>query len=141
MDKCPKCGAEARDHRDNTQMFECESYFWAGALRESEQCLRNQLASANATIDRLPKCWRLVDGKLVQDCPVAPGMEVYLPNGGPRPGEVDYVGESGVLLVNDDIAWPPSPDGESDGWSVRKADSLCSTHAAAEAANAKEGGE
>lgn len=31
-----------------------------------------------AIVDKLPKCWRLVDGKLVQDCPVGTGMELFV---------------------------------------------------------------
>jgi hypothetical protein len=28
-------------------------------------------------VDALPKCWRLVDGKLSQTCPIVPGMELW----------------------------------------------------------------
>ena len=31
-----------------------------------------------AIVDKLPKCWRLKDGKLVQDVPVVPGMDVWI---------------------------------------------------------------
>ena len=32
-----------------------------------------------AIVDKLPKCWRLNDaGELVQDCPVVPGMKVWV---------------------------------------------------------------
>ena len=45
--------------------------------------LESQLATAQATIDKLPKCWRLNEaGELVQDCPVVPGMELHTPDGG-----------------------------------------------------------
>lgn len=43
------------------------------------------LAKMDATItaqreilDKLPKCWQLTAGKLVQDCPVVPGMAVWV---------------------------------------------------------------
>ena len=39
--------------------------------------LKAQLTQRDAVIDKLPKCWRLVDGALVKDCPVVPGMEVW----------------------------------------------------------------
>lgn len=30
-----------------------------------------------AIVDKLPQCWRLVDGQLVQDVPVLPGMTLW----------------------------------------------------------------
>lgn len=34
------------------------------------------------TCDRLPKCGRLVDGKLVFDVPMLPGMAIWIPGYG-----------------------------------------------------------
>lgn len=34
-------------------------------------------AELQAIVDKLPKCWQLVDGKLEQTCPVVPGMDVW----------------------------------------------------------------
>lgn len=45
--------------------------------------LRARLAELEAVVATLPKCWRLVDGKLVCDKPVTPRMEVWFWNGFP----------------------------------------------------------
>lgn len=57
MNTCPKCGAKriADVGRDGYELFECLSHIYKAGqpLRESDQCLRNQLAAANAEIERL----------------------------------------------------------------------------------------
>ncbi len=40
------------------------------------ECL-DEIESLQAVVKQLPKCWRLVDGKRVQDVPVVPGGKVY----------------------------------------------------------------
>ena len=37
------------------------------------ELLKSQLARLQSIVDKLSKCWRLVDGVLVQDCPVVIG--------------------------------------------------------------------
>lgn len=39
----------------------------------------DELTRLRAIVAALPKCYRLVDGKPVQDCAVVPGMMVYHP--------------------------------------------------------------
>ena len=54
---------------------------WFDKREELAHCAFDAAASgleaAEAIVDALPKCWRLVDGELVQDCPVVPGMRVW----------------------------------------------------------------
>ncbi len=40
-----------------------------------------------AIVDKIPTCWGLTDGKLLQDVPVVPGMTVYYEIGGTIKGE------------------------------------------------------
>ncbi len=37
----------------------------------------DEIERLQATVDKLPKCWRLLDGKLVQDVSVTPGMTIW----------------------------------------------------------------
>ena len=72
--------------------------------------LRAELATAckkieqlQEIVDKLPKCWRLVDGELVQDVPVVPGMAVHYIDyrqGGDRviPRTVQGVDETGWCI-------------------------------------------
>ena len=67
--------------------------------------LKAQLAEAQAVVEKLPKCWRLVDGEPVQDCPVIPWrqelfwyMDAY---GHPTSGHVRAVGINEVLMGQD----------------------------------------
>lgn len=39
--------------------------------------LHERITEQRETLDKLPKCWRLVAGKLVQDCVIVPGMDVW----------------------------------------------------------------
>jgi hypothetical protein len=64
-ERCPKCGAEKspRPLPDGKVGYECGSFVFtkawehvgvkAGYVSESDHCLRNQLAAANAKIERL----------------------------------------------------------------------------------------
>ena len=38
----------------------------------------DEIESQCKILDKLPKCWRFVAGKLVQDCPVVPGGTYYV---------------------------------------------------------------
>lgn len=61
----------------------------AAALHEVE----DQRDALQAVVDKLPKCWRLnEDGKLVQDCPVVPDMQLWRMSG---PGGV--IGEARTI--------------------------------------------
>lgn len=42
--------------------------------------LESEVETQHEILDKLPKCWRLVAGKLVQDWLVVPGMRVHYPN-------------------------------------------------------------
>lgn len=39
---------------------------------------QREMAALRAVVSQLPKCWRVVDGKLAQDVPVVPGMDAWL---------------------------------------------------------------
>lgn len=41
-----------------------------------------EIKHLRSIVDTLPQCYRLVDGKPVQDCPMTPGMEVWVPGTG-----------------------------------------------------------
>ena len=49
-DKCPECGAA---RCPASYEYECDSYWQGNLLVESIDCLRRQLAQAQAVIDRL----------------------------------------------------------------------------------------
>lgn len=55
MTNCPKCGAEGILDRSCMvdERYDCGSFLSDSKFKESEQCLRNQLANANAEIERL----------------------------------------------------------------------------------------
>lgn len=59
MANCKKCGTTWLDVRDAGPCPNCE------------------LERLQTIIDKLPKCWRLVDGKRVQDVPITPQMDVW----------------------------------------------------------------
>ncbi len=59
---------------------------------------RREIARLQAIIDKLPKCWRLLDGKLVQDVPVMPGMKL-LCNG--DWWEVESISNTGAVRLAD----------------------------------------
>jgi hypothetical protein len=61
--------------------------------------------SDKAIVAQLPTCWRLVDGKLVQDEPVVPGMKLYAPN---QLGNPD-ISETVASEVGDYSIWANSP--------------------------------
>ena len=39
--------------------------------------LHGTIERQRETLDKLPKCWRLLHGKLVQNCPVVPGTTIF----------------------------------------------------------------
>ena len=67
--------------------------------------------------------------------PVVPEMGVWLA-GREDSGEVVYVATEWIL-VNDSVSWPDSPRQMGD-WFERAADTLFSTHEAAQASQTKE---
>ena len=75
--------ANAADELERLQRFENqdqqirESHGWKRDGRELPELVQ---AMADA-VAKLPKCWRLVDGELKQDCPVVPGMDVWFAEG------------------------------------------------------------
>lgn len=99
---------------------------------DGEGCVRRQLTTANATIDKLPKCWRLADGKLAQDCPIAGcnGYYFLCPKTGPRRISIKAIDFNRELIKI--IAWaaPPYLQGEE----TVGPENLYRTHAAALAA-------
>jgi len=58
--------------------------FDEGTLDEHGECryeihqLEAEVKRLQAIVAKLPKCWRLVDGKLVQDVPMTPEMKVFV---------------------------------------------------------------
>ncbi len=72
--------------------------------------LKGEIRELRAIVDTLPKCNRLIDGKLVCDKPVTPGMEVWSWNGFPNcriegPEKVTAIildDDEGEWLINDD---------------------------------------
>ena len=51
--------------------------FMVGEIARNLKEREAKVARLQAIVDKLPKCWRLVEGKLVQDVPVVPGMVLY----------------------------------------------------------------
>lgn len=64
--------------------------------------LKAQVKEQAEVIDKLPKCWRLVDGKMVRDVPVVPGMQVwyYSINGYLKKRTVLWIRRSGNLMFH-----------------------------------------
>ncbi len=50
---------------------------WAHAYEDDWWPCQRKAAEEHAIVGKLPKCWRLVDGKLVQDVPVVLGMDLF----------------------------------------------------------------
>jgi hypothetical protein len=51
--------------QDHTHVHDIEAELW------------REIARLLTIVNKIPKCWRLVDGKLVQDCSMTPGMIVW----------------------------------------------------------------
>ena len=71
--------------------------------------LHDQIIHQRETLDKLPKCWALRDGKLVQDCPVVPGMMLI-------PTRYNKIGAPRKVAEVDEKAWRF----ECDHWHWRK---------------------
>ena len=144
---CPKCGVEGKlldaDQwgEGTIHLAEPEKHGYHFHDIDGEECLKRQLATANAVIAKLPHCWRLVDGKLVQDVPItADKFQCYaLEDNEAGPGKVvpDVTVRAilGKHTVRCDIG----------GYRIltavlRRADKLYSTREAAAAAREKTGG-
>jgi hypothetical protein len=67
-DKCPKCGAESFGGRA-AGVFKCGRKLWPEDNPETIDCLRRQLSTLQAIVDKLPKT---ADG-----VPVVPGMTLW----------------------------------------------------------------
>jgi len=69
--------------------------------------LHDQIIHQRETLDKLPKCWALRDGKLVQDCPVVPGMELWFVGDDGPDDEAITINRlsyfSGAWLANDEF--------------------------------------
>ena len=79
-----------------------------------------ELERRRETLGKLPKCWQLRDGKLVQDCPVVPGEPLWFCGDDGADDEaiaiIRLVCFEGSWLANDEFV-----------------ESWCLTHKAAEA--------
>ncbi len=90
-----------------------------------------ELDRLQAIVAKLPKCWRLVDGVLVTDCPVVPGMNAWVCgryNPTPEP-----VGILSTTLEGEDNDGVEVRDGDGREWFVGY-ENLYDTKEAAEAA-------
>jgi len=72
---------ECPDYKSEIEDLKAERDRWhvlANNLQDArvgDLILREEL---QAVIDKLPKCWRILDGELVQDVPIVPDMLVYI---------------------------------------------------------------
>ena len=68
--------------------------------------LHTEVADLRKIVAQLPQCWRLVNGELIQDEPVVPGMKLYAPN---QLGNPD-ISETVASEVGDYSIWANSPE-------------------------------
>ena len=87
-------------------------------------CMAVELIRLQAIIAKLPKCNRLVGRKLVCDCPVVPGMVVWIAS--------PCVREYDVFVIKGE-GWVELSRGM--GFTIRPADEIYDTREAAEAAD------
>jgi len=81
------------------------------ALRSELVDARAEIEQLRAIVAKLPKCWRLVDGKRVQDVPVVVEMKVwvkYRNSKTPFPITVDAVERGGGIRSWRIGRWPVS---------------------------------
>lgn len=112
-----ECIKALASHAD--ELYETtERFAQCGAtLTEDNRVLKQRIERQREILDKLPKCWQLTGGKLVQDCPVVPGMTVYRQ---PRDRVLAYVvyavlddtitatfGQTGCVLEPDNCANSP----------------------------------
>ena len=92
---------------------------------KADEDRRNEL---EAIVDELPKCWRLVDGELREDCPVVPGMVMYFLFG---PSFRIELYERTVRTIEADgwLTWVEEGPEQSGG---RNSEDCCNSRAAAE---------
>lgn len=74
--KCEHCGAERDCSIAHYTIYACGSCHPPSGPFRSEIC--KELVDLRAIVDALPKCWRLKDGKQVQDVPVGPGNVMFV---------------------------------------------------------------
>lgn len=134
-DKCPKCDVEADVLMGTIWCTEVHGYH----MPDGQECLLNRLGTLQEIIDKLPTCWRLVDGKLVQDVPITPdNFECWsIEDNEAGPGKV--VASVTVLALLGNCAVRCNIEGYRKLTGVvRAARELFTTKAAAEAATAKD---
>ncbi len=120
-ERCPLCEPRSRPpmhealceevERLRTKYDELKAHR-QGLYKESLSIIRHDttiIGQLRSIVAKLPKCWRLNDaGELVQDCPVVPGMILWLPTDSEiGSGRVVSLNESLISLTN---GWVQHPD-------------------------------
>ena len=70
-------GGWALDEIERLQSELDAERLWIKEGRKLHEVQHAEIERLRVTVDKMPKCWGLKDGKLVQDVPVVPGMVVW----------------------------------------------------------------
>ena len=97
-------------YKDMMHCCSCDGLFNVAELLPATPCPESppichfcmQREDLHKIVDKLPKCWRLVDGELVQDCPVVPGENLYAIQPNLYPGVIHPCGFIDLTLEGDD---------------------------------------
>jgi len=109
IEKCPLCNLEGewlKGEEGEVLLSNGQSHYVNDVdCRNSQfaQC-QEENQRLREVVEKLPKCWRLVEGELVQDVPIVPLMEIYrcYKGGEITKVDIDSMDEYGIYSQRED---------------------------------------